>query len=113
MKKFLALYIGSASQAGKAAVTLSDETRAEGMAAWGAWMAQHRAVIVDAGGPLGATRKASIAGISDMRNAITGYVIVEAQSHEAAARLFERHPHFAIFPGDSVEIIECLPMPGG
>jgi hypothetical protein len=24
----------------------------------------------------------------------------------------EWHPHFTIFPGDSVEIMECLPMPG-
>jgi hypothetical protein len=30
----------------------------------------------------------------------------------AAARMFEMHPHFAIFPGDSVEIMECLPIPG-
>lgn len=37
--------------------------------------------------------------------------IVEADSHEAAARMFENHPHFSIFPGDSVEIMECLPMP--
>jgi hypothetical protein len=38
-------------------------------------------------------------------------VIVEAESHEAAARLFENHPHFAIFPGDSVEIMEFVPIP--
>ena len=31
---------------------------------------------------------------------------------EAAAKLFERHPHFTIFPGDSVEIMECVPLPG-
>ena len=35
-----------------------------------------------------------------------------AESHEAAAKLFENHPHFTIFPGDSVEIMECLPMTG-
>jgi hypothetical protein len=38
-------------------------------------------------------------------------VIVEAESHEAAAALFSEHPHFAVFPGDSVEIMECLPIP--
>jgi hypothetical protein len=43
---------------------------------------------------------------------MTGYVIVRAESHEAAAKLFENHPHFSIFPGDSVEIMECLPFPG-
>jgi hypothetical protein len=47
-----------------------------------------------------------------MKNALTGYVIVQAESHAAAAQLFENHPHFTIFPGDSVEIMECLPLPG-
>ena len=50
--------------------------------------------------------------MSDTRNNVTGYVIIEADSHEAAAKLFEDHPHFSIFPGDSVEIMECLPIPG-
>jgi hypothetical protein len=40
-----------------------------------------------------------------------GYVIVEAESHEAAAQMFKNHPHFSIFPGEAVEIMECLPMP--
>jgi hypothetical protein len=32
-------------------------------------------------------------------------------SHEAAAAMFENHPHFAIFPGDGVDIMPCLPIP--
>jgi hypothetical protein len=56
-------------------------------------------------------QKISTDGISDIRNNLTGYVIVQADSHEAAARMFEGHPHFAIFPGDAVEIMECLPIP--
>ena len=32
--------------------------------------------------------------------------------NEAAVKLFEGHPHFTIFPGDSVEVMECLPIPG-
>ena len=48
----------------------------------------------------------------DIKNVMTGYVIIQAESHEAAAKLFENHPHFTIFPGDSVEIMECLPLPG-
>jgi hypothetical protein len=37
---------------------------------------------------------------------------VRADSHEAAAKLIDRHPHFSIFPGDSVEIMPVLPIPG-
>jgi hypothetical protein len=82
------------------------------MAAWGNWMAQHAAVILDSGGPLGKTKKTSKAGVSDTRNNVAGYIVVEAESHDTAAKLFENHPHFTIFPGDSVEIMECLPIPG-
>ena len=46
-----------------------------------------------------------------MRNELAAWTVVEAESHEAAARLFEGHPHFSIFPGDAVEVMECLPMP--
>lgn len=38
-------------------------------------------------------------------------MVVEAEPHEAAAKLFENHPHFAIFPGDGAEVMECLPKP--
>ena len=40
------------------------------------------------------------------------YTVVRADSHEAAAKLFENHPHFAIFPGESVEIMPVLAIPG-
>ena len=112
MAKFLALYIGSATEAQKAALPISPEKRSEGMAAWGTWMARNAAAIKDGGGPLGKTKRVSRSGMSDARNSLTGYVIVEADSHDAAARLFENHPHFAIFPGEAVEIVECLEIPG-
>jgi len=31
--------------------------------------------------------------------------------NQVAAELFAGHPYFMIFPGDSVEIMECLPLP--
>ena len=49
--------------------------------------------------------------VTPVSSAMTAYVIVQAESHDAAARLFENHPHFTIFPGDSIEIMECLPLP--
>ena len=109
MTKFLALYLGSVSEA---PAPLSDETIAKGMAAWNGWMSQNAAQIIDSGGPLGKTKKASKAGISDTRNNVCGYVVIEAASHDAAVKMFEGHPHFTIFPGDSVEVMEGLPIPG-
>ena len=112
MKTYLALFMGSLAPDAPSPADLSEETRDAGMAAWGAWMAQHAASIVDTGGPLGKTLKASKAGVTSTRNAVGGYVIVRAETHEAAAAMFEGHPHFAIFPGESVEVMERLPIPG-
>jgi hypothetical protein len=33
-------------------------------------------------------------------------------THEAAAKLFEKHPHFTNFPGECIEIMPVLPIPG-
>ena len=117
MKRFMAIYIGTeASHKRSGWDELDDATRnarvASGMKAWMDWMQTNAAAVVDQGGPLGKTKRTSADGVADIKNNMTGYVIVQAESHEAAARLFEKHPHFAIFPGDSVEIMECLPIPG-
>jgi hypothetical protein len=117
MKKFLAIYLGSASSPKAAEWHAMDEGKrktleASGIKAWGDWMSAHQAAIVESGGPLGKTKRISAQGVSDTKNNMTGYVVVQADSHEAAAKMFERHPHFAHFPGESVEIMECLPIPG-
>ena len=117
MKKFLAIYVGTAGARETSAWNTMDEAKrktleASGMKAWGEWMVTHQAAIVDQGGPLGKTKRTAALGVSDTKNSMTGYVVVQAESHEAAAKMFERHPHFTIFPGDSVEIMECLPIPG-
>ena len=117
MKKFLAIYLGTPDAAARSKWNeLSEakrkELEASGIQAWGAWMTQHQAAVVDSGGPLGKTKRAGREGITDTKNAMTGYVIVQAESHEAAAQLFKGHPHFTIFPGEAVEIMEVLPIPG-
>ena len=117
MKRFLAIYIGTADARSRAQWDKMDATKrkaleAEGIKAWMDWGATHAAAIVDQGTPLGKTKRASKQGIAEYKNTMTGYVIVQAESHAEAAKMFESHPHFAIFPGDSVEIMECLPLPG-
>jgi hypothetical protein len=85
----------------------------EGIAAWKAWVEKHHAAVAVMGGPLGKTKKVSERGIEDVSNEMSGFMVVRAESHEAAAKLFEKHPHFAIFPGEAVEIMPVLPIPGG
>jgi hypothetical protein len=117
MKTFLAIYIGTQDALERSRWnTLDEATRKQrqdaGFRAWMDWGAANSAAIIDQGSPLGKTKRASPKGIADIKNAVTGYVVVRAESHAAAAKLFESHPHFTIFPGDSVEIMECLPLPG-
>jgi leucyl aminopeptidase (aminopeptidase T) len=115
MKTFMAVYTGSADAIGKWSAMPEQELRerqAAGVKAWHAWVERHKESIVETGAPLGRTKRVTTAGIADTRNNLTAYTVVRAESHEAAARLFEQHPHFTIFPGDGVEIMECLPIPG-
>ena len=115
MKHFLAIYMATPSSLAKwreQPESVRAEKQAAGAAAWQAWVEQHKASIVDMGAPLGKTKAISRAGISEIRNAMTAYTVVQAETHEAAARLFENHPHFTMFPGELVEVMECLPLPG-
>jgi len=116
MPNIMALYVGSADAFARSSWdNLDDAARKEreiaGMQAWGAWQERNKRVIADEGSPLGKTKRVDANGVSDTSNAVAGYIIVEAPSHEAAAKLFENHPHFSIFPGDSVEVMPCNPIP--
>jgi hypothetical protein len=68
--------------------------------------------VAGMGGPLGKTKRVSAGGIVDVSNGLGAFTVVSAESHEAAAKLFENHPHFTIFPGEPVEVMPVLPIPG-
>lgn len=117
MKTFLAIYLGTQEAVERSSwAQLSNSERqlreSRGVTAWAEWARVNEAAIVAQGAPLGKTKRVSKDGIVDTTNAMTGYVVIRAESHAAAAQLFENHPHFSLLPGDSVEIMECLPMPG-
>lgn len=115
MKKFMAVFLGSAESMQRWH-GLDEATRKkreqEGMAAWHAWVKKYEKSISTMGSPLGKTKRIDKGGVSDMRNDLSAFTVVEAESHQAAAEMFLDHPHFAIFPGDHIEIMECLPIPG-
>ena len=117
MKRFMAIYLGGMDgdmmeKWNAMSEAEQGDVKQKGMAAWGKWMQDHAPAVVDMGAPLGKTKKTDKNGVSDTKNAMGGYVVVQAENHEEAAKLFLNHPHFTIFPGESVEIMECLPMPG-
>jgi hypothetical protein len=115
---YLAVFLGSKTSAKWAAWNALPEAErnargARGMAAWKAWVEKHQSSLVSMGGPLGKTKKVDSSGIADVTNAMGAFTVVRASSHEAAAKMFEDHPHFSIFPGESVEIMPVLPIPSG
>src|SRR5215831_9039658 len=93
---FLAVFLGSKTSPKAAAWNALPEAERrakerEGMAAWKAWVEKHQASLLQLG----------------------AFTVVRAASHEAAAKLFEGHPHFTIFPGETIEIMPILPIPAG
>src|SRR5215471_18263644 len=100
------------SQIGAKMKKFTPEQRNKGMEAWMKWMNENKAFILEGGAPLGKTKRADATGVSDTKNNIGGYSIVQAETHDAAAKLFGRdHPHLQM-PGAWVEILEIMPLPG-
>lgn len=77
---------------------------------WDAWRAQHADQLKETSGA-GKVKLVTNAGISDSRNDIMMFSIVEADSHEAAAKLFENHSHLQI-PEATIEVMTANPLPG-
>jgi hypothetical protein len=113
MKKFLALYLAPAKVIEDWSKTDPDKRKAaeEKMREeWKKWMSEHAKMLTHTEAA-GKTKRASSDGVSDVKNDIMLYSLVEADSHETAARIFETHPHLQI-PQSSIEIMEVRPLTG-
>jgi hypothetical protein len=112
MKKFMILYLASGADFEKMMKSSTPEQQKKGMEAWMKWMNANTASIVDGGAPLGKTKRVDRNGASNSKNEIGGYSVVQAESHDAAAKIFGAdHPHLQM-PGAWIEIVEIMPMPG-
>jgi DNA invertase Pin-like site-specific DNA recombinase len=112
-QKFLVLFLIPASVMAdwaKTDPTIRQAEEQKMQAAWGKWMGEHAKMIIstEAGGK---TKRVTASGVSDTKNDIILYSFVEAESHDAAAKAFENHPHLQI-PQSSIEIMYVRPMSG-
>jgi hypothetical protein len=112
-KKFIAFYLVPASVMADWAKTDPEIRKTEEQkmqAAWRKWTGDHAKMILstEAGGK---TKRVTASGVSDTKNDIILYSFVEAESHEAAAKAFENHPHLQI-PQSSIEVMYVRPMGG-
>jgi hypothetical protein len=100
MSKFMYLYKGPASE-------MSEEQGA----AWGAWMGQVGAALVDMGAPFAGGTVVVDDGSTGKLSNFTGYSIVEATNLQAAEALTKGNPVWAGKKGQySIEIFELGTM---
>ena len=114
MPLFLAVYMmknDNVSRFRAMAKAEQDAVDAKGVREWGAWEERNAAAIVSKGGMVGKTTRVTASGVAPASNDICGYVIVRADSTEAAADMFRDHPHFNTFPGDGVDIMPFVAGP--
>jgi hypothetical protein len=114
LKKFLVLYlVPNDVMAGWAKTDPATRKPAEEkmQAEWGRWMAQH-AKMVTLTEAAGKTKAVTAAGIGDIKNEIMLYSIVEAETHDSAAKAFANHPHLTI-PQSSIQVMEVRGMMHG
>ena len=114
MKKFLVTYLAPASVIDdwkKTEPAKRKEAEEKMQSEWRKWMSDHATMFVDKGAGVGKTKRVTAQGASDTKNDIMLYAIVEAESHEAAAKTFEGHPHLQI-PQSSIEVMEIHALPG-
>jgi hypothetical protein len=112
MRKFMVLYMASKAEFEKMMKNSTPEQHQKGMEAWMKWMNENKTSLVDSGAPLGKTKRVDSNGASNTKNEIGGYSVVQAESHDSAAKMFgKEHPHLQV-PGAWIEIVEIMPLPG-
>lgn len=112
MKKFLVTYLAPVSviEEWKKTDPATRKAAEEKMRAdWGKWMGAHAGLFTDMGGGVGKTKRVSAQGTADTRNDIMLYAVVQAESHEEAAKTFADHPHLQI-PQSTIEVMEMNPL---
>ncbi|HEY4345074.1 MAG TPA: hypothetical protein VGN05_12060 [Parvibaculum sp.] len=111
MPRFLAVYTMKPEDFARFRSTPKSEqdaVDAVGIKQWMDWEERNATFFADRGGMVGKTTRVTKDGIANVMNPLCGYIVIEADSIEAAARLFENHPHFTVFPGDGVDIMPIV-----
>jgi hypothetical protein len=114
MTSFLVTYLAPASVIEEWKKTEPEKRKAaeeKMQGEWRKWMTDHANVFADKGAGVGKTKRVSSQGSTDIKNDIMLYAIIQAESHEAAAKLFKDHPHLQI-PQSSIEVMEIHPLRG-
>ena len=108
MAKFMMVYKGEATDMS----TMTEEEVSAVMAAWGAWVREVGAALVDVGTPFGPGTSVVDDGSPGTAAPLNGYSIVEAEDMNGARALADNHPFLSEDTGDfAVDVYELLPVP--
>jgi hypothetical protein len=111
MKKFVVIFMAPAAVLAKWMDTPEAERKAaeEKMRGeWQTWMAAHKDAIVEIAG-LGTTKRVSTGGVTDTKNDMMMYAVMQAESQDAVAAMLAGHVHLQI-PEASIEIMAANPL---
>jgi hypothetical protein len=107
LKKFLVLYLAPPEVLADWAKTdpavrkaAEEKMRDE----WQRWMSEHAKMITSTEAA-GKTKAVTAGAVSDTKNDIMLYSVVEAENHDIAAKAFSQHPHLQI-PRSSIQVME-------
>ncbi len=105
MAKFVFIYRG-----GKPGATQEEQDKI--MAAWGKWFEELGEALVDGGNPFGPPKAVTASGVTDSVTGqpASGFSIVNANDHAAAAELAKGCPMLTDSPDAVVEVYEAFPM---
>jgi hypothetical protein len=109
MNKYFVLFCVPVATMEQWAKTVSPEERKKQsdqmMQDWQKWMDKVGGSLIDKGMPLGKTKRVTKGNVADVRNDLNYYVILQAQSHDAAAAIVADNPHLEI-PDAYIEVVE-------
>ena len=109
MKKYVAVYMAPHEALDQLMKTTTPEQSKQMMDSWNAWIETHKASFIDVGSPLGKNMRVSKDGISPARNDINGYSVVQAESLEEAAKIFQDNPQLQM-SGSYIDVLEWVEM---
>jgi hypothetical protein len=111
MNKYVAIFCIPADSIKEWMGSVDEATRKEQsdkvMQQWAEWRDEHKDAIAEEGFPLGKTKRVTKDSITDTKNDMNWYMIVQAESHEAAATLVQSNPHLQMIPSSYVELMDA------
>jgi hypothetical protein len=112
MDKYIALFSTPAETMQQWMATTDEATRKaqmdQMMSDWKTWAEAHKDAIVDQGTGLGKTKRVSKEGVTDTKNDLNYSMVVQAESHEAAAQMFVENPHLQMIPNSYVQVMGTM-----